>query len=75
MDKLGIALNKLSEEDPPLGLPPTPIAGKPSLAGWASFIWKLLSIGLRREFSVDITRVHLRLLYRETLTRTVSTAR
>ena len=39
-EKMGIALAKLAEEDPPSRLIPTRRLVRPSLPAWASFTWK-----------------------------------
>lgn len=72
MDKLGIALNKLSEEDPTFRVTSDPDSGQTIISGMGELHLEIIVDRLRREFSVDINQGAPQVAYRETLTRTVS---
>ncbi|HPM89837.1 MAG TPA: elongation factor G [Tenuifilaceae bacterium] len=72
MDKLGIALNKLSEEDPTFRVTSDPDSGQTIISGMGELHLEIIVDRLRREFNVDINQGAPQVAYRETLTRTVS---
>lgn len=72
MDKLGIALNKLSEEDPTFRVNTDEDSGQTIIRGMGELHLEIIVDRLRREFSVDINQGAPQVAYRETITKTVS---
>lgn len=71
MDKLGIALNKLSEEDPTFRVKTDEDSGQTIINGMGELHLEIIVDRLRREFNVDINQGAPQVAYRETITKTV----
>lgn len=61
LDKLGMALNKLSEEDPTFTVRTDQETGQTVISGMGELHLEIIVDRLRREFNVEINQVHLRL--------------
>jgi len=72
MDKLGIALNKLSEEDPTFRVNTDEDSGQTIIRGMGELHLEIIVDRLRREFSVDINQGAPQVAYREAITKTIS---
>lgn len=72
MDKLGIALNKLSEEDPTFRVNTDEDSGQTIIRGMGELHLEIIVDRLRREFNVDINQGAPQVAYREAITKTVS---
>ncbi len=71
MDKLGLALNKLSEEDPTFRVHTDEDSGQTIIRGMGELHLEIIVDRLRREFNVDINQGAPQVAYRETITKTV----
>jgi elongation factor G len=73
MDKLGMALSKLAEEDPTFQVhTDSETQVKQLYQVWVSFTWKLSSTVLRREFKVEVNQGAPQVSYKETITKKVA---
>ena len=72
MDKLGIALNKLAEEDPTFRVKTDEDSGQTIINGMGELHLEIIVDRLRREFSVDINQGAPQVAYKETITKTIS---
>lgn len=72
LDKLGIALNKLSEEDPTFRVNSDPDSGQTVISGMGELHLEIIVDRLRREFNVDINQGAPQVAYKETITKTYS---
>lgn len=72
LDKLGIALGKLSEEDPTFRVKTDPDSGQTIISGMGELHLEIIVDRLRREFNVDISQGAPQVAYKETITKTVS---
>jgi len=72
LDKLGMALNKLSEEDPTFRVNTDEDSGQTVISGMGELHLEIIVDRLRREFGVDINQGAPQVAYRETITTTVS---
>ncbi|BDX38232.1 elongation factor G [Tenuifilaceae bacterium CYCD] len=72
LDKLGIALGKLSEEDPTFRVKTDPDSGQTVINGMGELHLEIIVDRLRREFNVDINQGAPQVAYKETITKTVS---
>ncbi len=72
LDKLGIALGKLSEEDPTFRVKTDPDSGQTIINGMGELHLEIIVDRLRREFNVDISQGAPQVAYKETITKTVS---
>lgn len=70
LDKLGIALNKLSEEDPTFRVNSDPDSGQTVISGMGELHLEIIVDRLRREFNVDINQGAPQVAYKETITKT-----
>lgn len=71
-DKMGIALQKLTQEDPTFRVTTDEETGQTIMAGMGELHLEILVDRLRREFNVDATVSKPQVAYRETITRTVT---
>jgi len=72
MDKLGMALNKLSEEDPTFRVKTDEDSGQTIINGMGELHLEIIVDRLRREFNVDINQGAPQVAYRETITKVVN---
>ncbi len=72
MDKLGLALNKLSEEDPTFRVKTDEDSGQTIISGMGELHLEIIVDRLRREFNVDINQGAPQVAYRETITKAVN---
>ena len=68
LDKLGIALGKLSEEDPTFTVKADPETGQTVISGMGELHLDIIVDRLRREFGVDINQGAPQVNYKETIT-------
>ncbi|MDR2937085.1 MAG: elongation factor G [Rikenellaceae bacterium] len=71
LDKLGIALNKLSEEDPTFTVKTNEDTGQTVISGMGELHLEIIVDRLRREFGVEISQGAPQVNYKEALTKTV----
>ncbi len=71
LDKLGIALSKLSEEDPTFTVKTDHETGQTVISGMGELHLDIIVDRLRREFGVDINQGAPQVNYKETITATV----
>jgi len=71
LDKLGIALNKLSEEDPTFTVKTDPDSGQTVISGMGELHLEIIVDRLKREFGVEISQGAPQVNYKEALTATV----
>ena len=71
LDKLGIALGKLSEEDPTFTVKTDEDSGQTVISGMGELHLEIIVDRLRREFGVEISQGAPQVNYKEALTRTV----
>ena len=71
LDKLGIALAKLSEEDPTFTVKSDPDTGQTVISGMGELHLDIIVDRLRREFGVDINQGAPQVNYKEAITTTV----
>jgi elongation factor G len=72
VDKLGIALSKLSEEDPTLTIHTDQDSGQTVLSGMGELHLDIILDRLRREFKVEVNQGAPQVNYKETIKGTVS---
>ncbi|NVO10180.1 MAG: elongation factor G [Bacteroidales bacterium] len=72
MDKLGLALNKLSEEDPTFRVHTDEDSGQTIIRGMGELHLEIIVDRLRREFNVDINQGAPQVAYRECITKVVN---
>jgi len=72
MDKLGLALNKLSEEDPTFRVHTDEDSGQTIIRGMGELHLEIIVDRLRREFNVDINQGAPQVAYRECITKSVN---
>jgi elongation factor G len=71
LDKLGVALNKLSEEDPTFQVNTDEESGQTVISGMGELHLEIIVDRLRREFKVDINQGAPQVAYREAITKTL----
>ncbi len=71
MDKLGIALGKLSEEDPTFKVKTDEETGQTVISGMGELHLEIIVDRLRREFKVEVNQGAPQVAYKETITGTV----
>jgi elongation factor G len=68
VDKLGVALNKLSEEDPTFQVKSDPDSGQTVISGMGELHLEIILDRLKREFKVDCNQGAPQVAYKETIT-------
>jgi len=71
LDKLGIALGKLSEEDPTFTVKTDEDSGQTIISGMGELHLEIIVDRLRREFGVEISQGAPQVNYKEALTQTI----
>jgi elongation factor G len=71
LDKLGVALNKLSEEDPTFTVKTDTDSGQTIISGMGELHLEIIVDRLKREFGVEINQGAPQVNYKEALTQTV----
>ncbi|WP_052180889.1 elongation factor G [Alistipes sp. ZOR0009] len=71
LDKLGVALNKLSEEDPTFTVRTDEESGQTVISGMGELHLEIIVDRLRREFNVEINQGAPQVNYKEAITGTV----
>lgn len=71
LDKLGVALGKLSEEDPTFQVHSDEESGQTVISGMGELHLEIIVDRLRREFKVDINQGAPQVAYKEAITATV----
>jgi len=71
LDKLGVALNKLAEEDPTFRVKTDPDSGQTIVSGMGELHLEIIVDRLRREFKVEVNQGAPQVSYKETITGTV----
>ncbi len=71
MDKLGVALSKLSEEDPTFRVHTDEESGQTVISGMGELHLEIIIDRLKREFKVEVNQGAPQVAYREALTATV----
>ncbi len=71
MDKLGTALNKLSEEDPTFKIKTDEDSGQTIISGMGELHLEILIDRLKREFKVECNQGQPQVAYKEALTATI----
>ncbi|MDD3890942.1 MAG: elongation factor G, partial [Bacteroidales bacterium] len=69
LDKLGVALNKLSEEDPTFQVHTDEDSGQTVISGMGELHLEIIVDRLRREFKVDINQGAPQVAYKEAITQ------
>jgi elongation factor G len=71
VDKLGVALNKLSEEDPTLTVHTDEDSGQTVLSGMGELHLDIIIDRMRREFKVEVNQGAPQVAYKENITATI----
>ncbi|MFI5148896.1 MAG: elongation factor G [Bacteroidia bacterium] len=71
LDKLGVALNKLSEEDPTFRVKTDEDSGQTIISGMGELHLEIIVDRLRREFKVEVNQGAPQVAYKETINGTV----
>ncbi|MBP9150685.1 MAG: elongation factor G [Flavobacteriales bacterium] len=72
MDRLGVGLNKLAEEDPTFKVHTDQDSGQTVISGMGELHLEIIIDRLRREFKVEVNQGAPQVTYKETITNTVS---
>ena len=72
MDKLGVGLNKLAEEDPTFVVHTDEDSGQTVISGMGELHLEIIIDRLRREFNVDVNQGAPQVTYKEAISQTVS---
>jgi elongation factor G len=72
MDKLGVALNKLAEEDPTFVVHTDQDSGQTVISGMGELHLEIIIDRLRREFKVEVNQGAPQVTYKEAITNTVA---
>ncbi|NLF43625.1 MAG: elongation factor G, partial [Bacteroidales bacterium] len=72
MDKLGLALNKLSEEDPTFKVKTDPDSGQTIISGMGELHLEIIMDRLKREFKVECNQGAPQVAYKEAITKAVN---
>jgi len=72
MDKLGVGLNKLSEEDPTFQVNTDEDSGQTIISGMGELHLEILIDRLKREFKVEVNEGEPQVSYKENITKPVS---
>lgn len=68
-EKMGLALNKLAEEDPTFGIKSDPETGQTIISGMGELHLEILVDRMKREFKVDASVGRPQVAYRETISQ------
>ncbi len=71
VDKLGMALSKLAEEDPTFQVKTDEASGQTIISGMGELHLDIIVDRLRREFKVEVNKGQPQVEYKETLTKTI----
>jgi elongation factor G len=71
LDKLGVALNKLAEEDPTFRVKTDEDSGQTIISGMGELHLEIIVDRLRREFKVEVNQGAPQVAYKEAVTQTV----
>lgn len=71
MDKMGVALGKLSEEDPTFTVKTNEQTGQTIISGMGELHLEILVDRMRREFNVELNQGQPQVEYKEALTKTI----
>lgn len=71
VDKLGMALSKLAEEDPTFQVKTDEASGQTIISGMGELHLDIIVDRLRREFKVEVNQGQPQVEYKETLTKTI----
>jgi len=71
LDRLGVGLNKLAEEDPTFQVHTDPDSGQTVISGMGELHLDIIVDRLRREFKVEVNQGAPQVSYKETITGTV----
>jgi elongation factor G len=71
LDKLGVALNKLSEEDPTFRVKTDQDSGQTIISGMGELHLEIIVDRLRREFKVEVNQGAPQVAYKEAVTQTI----
>ena len=71
VDKMGVALGKLSEEDPTFTVKTNEQTGQTIISGMGELHLEILIDRMRREFNVELNQGQPQVEYRESITKTV----
>jgi elongation factor G len=72
LDRLGVALNKLSEEDPTFRVKTDEDSGQTIISGMGELHLEIIVDRLRREFKVEVNQGAPQVAYKESITQTIS---
>jgi len=72
MDKLGLALNKLAEEDPTFKVKTDPDSGQTIISGMGELHLDIIMDRLKREFKVECNQGAPQVAYKEAITKAVN---
>src|ERR1035437_9564598 len=72
LDKLGVSLNKLSEEDPTFRVKTDEDSGQTIISGMGELHLEIILDGLKREFKVECNQGPPQVAYKETINATIS---
>lgn len=72
VDKMGIALNKLSEEDPTLHIKTDEVTGQTIIQGMGELHLEIIMDRMKREFKVEVNQGAPRVEYKEKLRKQIS---
>lgn len=72
MDKLGLALNKLAEEDPTFKVKTDPDSGQTIISGMGELHLEIIMDRLKREFKVECNQGAPQVAYKEAITKAVN---
>lgn len=72
LDKLGVALNKLAEEDPTFRVKTDEDSGQTIISGMGELHLEIIVDRLRREFKVEVNQGAPQVSYKEAVTETIS---
>ena len=72
LDRLGVGLNKLAEEDPTFRVKTDPDSGQTIISGMGELHLEIIVDRLRREFKVEVNEGAPQVAYKESITTTIN---